>query len=157
MALKIGDKAPDFDAISDAGSTVTLSKTLKNGPVVLYFYPKDETPGCTAEACSFRDKWSDIKELGATVFGVSSDSVESHVKFKENRSLPFTLLSDPGKTIRKLYGATGTIIPPRVTFVIDSGGTIVHVYNSQMNARNHSTEAISALKKIAENNSSHQE
>jgi peroxiredoxin Q/BCP len=150
MVLNIGDKAPDFEAKDDSGSGVTLYEALKNGPVVLYFYPKDETPGCTAEACSFRDNWSDIKGLGASVYGVSSDSVESHRKFKEHRSLPFTLLSDPGKSIRKLYGATGLILPPRITYVIAGDGTIVHVYNSQMNAKNHSAEALTALKKLSQ-------
>jgi len=148
MAIKVGEKAPDFKAVSDTGSSVTLSDALKDGPVVLYFYPKDETPGCTAEACTFRDRWDDIKKLGATILGVSSDSLESHKKFKEKRNLPFTLLSDPDKSIRKLYGATGAILPPRITFVIDTDGTIRHVYNSQLNARNHAVEAINALNLI---------
>ena len=151
MALKVGEKAPDFTAMSDSGSSVTLSGALKNGPVVLYFYPKDETPGCTAEACTFRDRWDDIKGLGAAVYGVSSDSLESHKKFKEKRNLPFTLLSDPDKAIRKLYGATGAILPPRITFVIDECGIIRHVYNSQMNARSHAVEAINALNVIRQN------
>ncbi|QRF75208.1 putative peroxiredoxin [Thermoplasmatales archaeon] len=148
MAIKVGEKAPDFKAVSDTGSSITLSDALKDGPVVLYFYPKDETPGCTTEACTFRDRWDDIKKLGATILGVSSDSLESHKKFKEKRNLPFTLLSDPDKSIRKLYGATGAILPPRITFVIDSDGTIRHVYNSQLNARNHAVEAINALNLI---------
>ena len=151
MALKVGEKAPDFTAMSDSGSSVTLSGALKNGAVVLYFYPKDETPGCTAEACTFRDRWDDIKGLGATVYGVSSDSLESHKRFKERRNLPFTLLSDPDKAIRRLYGATGAILPPRITFVIDEGGIIRHVYNSQMNARSHAVEAINALNAIRQN------
>ncbi|OWP56526.1 MAG: peroxiredoxin [Thermoplasmatales archaeon B_DKE] len=148
MAIKVGEKAPDFKAVSDTGSSITLSDALKDGPVVLYFYPKDETPGCTTEACTFRDRWDDIKKLGATILGVSSDSLESHKKFKEKRNLPFTLLSDPDKSIRKLYGATGAILPPRITFVIDTDGTIRHVYNSQLNARNHAVEAINALNLI---------
>ncbi|MEM0155396.1 MAG: peroxiredoxin [Thermoplasmataceae archaeon] len=155
MALNIGDKAPDFEAKADSGSTVTLYEALKSGPVVLYFYPKDETPGCTAEACSFRDNWSDIRELGATVYGVSSDTVESHRKFKEHRNLPFTLLSDPERAIRKTYGATGLLLPPRITYVIDKDGTIVHVYNSQMNAKNHSAEALTALNKLAKKSETH--
>jgi peroxiredoxin Q/BCP len=116
--------------------------------VVLYFYPKDETPGCTAEACSFRDNWEEVKKYDAVVVGVSSDSVESHKQFKMRHSLPFTLVSDPDKNIRKLYDVKGSLMPPRVTFVIDKEGVIRHVYDSQLNATAHVKEALSALKKI---------
>jgi peroxiredoxin Q/BCP len=144
--LKVGDKAPDFSALADNGEKISLSEKLKDGSVVLYFYPKDETPGCTAEACSFRDNWDEIRKLGATVIGVSSDSVESHKKFKNNRKLQFTLVSDESKEIRKLYGATGTLIPPRVTFVIGGDGIIREVYNSQLNATKHVEIALNSLK-----------
>lgn len=147
MALNVGDTAPDFEAHADNGSTLKLSEILKEKEVVLYFYPKDETPGCTAEACSFRDHWDDIKGLGAEVIGVSSDSTEAHKKFKEHHKLQFTLVSDQGKEIRLKYGVKGSILPPRTTFVISKDGRIVHVYNSQMNAKHHVEEAISALKK----------
>jgi peroxiredoxin Q/BCP len=146
MTLKVGDKAPDFNALADNGEKISLSEKLKDGPVVLYFYPKDETPGCTAEACSFRDNWDEIRKLGATVIGVSSDSVESHREFKNNRKLQFTLLSDESKEIRKLYGATGTLIPPRITFVIGRDGIIREVYNSQLNATKHVEVALNSLK-----------
>ena len=89
-------------------------------------------PGCVAEACAFRDRWEDVRKLGATILGVSSDSAESHKKFKANRNLQFTLIADEDKQIRKAYGATGTLIPPRITFVIDKQGTIREVYNSQL-------------------------
>ncbi|MEM0136350.1 MAG: peroxiredoxin [Thermoplasmatales archaeon] len=145
MTLKVGDKAPDFIGMSDDGEKISLSEKLKDGPVVLYFYPKDETPGCVAEACSFRDRWEDIRKHGATVLGVSSDSVESHKKFKTNRNLQFTLISDEDKQIRKSYGATGTLIPPRITFVIDRDGVIKEVYNSQLNAANHVEVALRSL------------
>ncbi|MCL4447637.1 MAG: peroxiredoxin [Thermoplasmatales archaeon] len=148
MSLKIGDKAPDFTGTSDSGENISLSDKLKEGPVVLYFYPKDETPGCTAEACSFRDRWNDITKLGATVLGVSSDSVESHKSFKSNRKLQFPLISDENKEIRKSYGATGTLIPPRITYVIDKNGTIREVYNSQLNATNHVEVALKTLKSL---------
>jgi len=153
MALKVGDKAPDFSAVSDEGNEVTLSEKLKEGPVVLYFYPKDETPGCVAEACAFRDNWEEIRKLGAEVFGVSSDTVDSHRQFKQNRNLQFTLLSDPNKEIRKKYRATGTVIPPRITYVIDQNGVIREVYNSQFNAASHSQIALKALRAIKENES----
>lgn len=146
MPLKVGDKAPDFSGMTDGGEKITLSEKLKDGPVVLYFYPKDETPGCVAEACAFRDRWEDVRKLGATILGVSSDSVESHQKFKANRNLQFTLIADEDKQIRKTYGATGTLIPPRITFVIDKQGVIREVYNSQLNASNHVEVALKSLK-----------
>lgn len=148
MVLKIGDKAPDFEAVSDDGSVVKLSDVLKEKEVVLYFYPKDETPGCTAEACSFRDEWESIREMDAEVLGVSSDSAESHKKFKEHHNLQFTLLSDPKKEIRVKYDVKGSIMPPRTTFVISRDGTIAHVFNSQINAKRHVKEALDALQKL---------
>lgn len=148
MPLKVGDRAPDFDALTDNGERISLTQKLKDGPVVLYFYPKDETPGCVAEACSFRDRWDEIRELGANVIGVSSDSIESHKKFRSHRNLQFTLISDQAKEIRKLYGATGTILPARITFVIDRGGIIREVYNSQLNATNHVEIALSTLRSL---------
>lgn len=149
MQLKVGDRAPDFTGLSDEGGKISLSEKLKEGPVVLYFYPKDETPGCVAEACSFRDRWDEITKLGAIVLGVSSDSLESHRKFKSNRKLPFTLISDESKDIRKAYGATGTLIPPRITYVIDKSGIIREVYNSQINASNHVEVALKALRSLS--------
>lgn len=148
MALQVGDKAPDFEAITDEQKTVRLSEILKEKEVILYFYPKDETPGCTAEACSFRDGWEEIRDMGAEILGVSSDSVESHKKFKEHHNLQFTLLSDPNKELRIKYDVKGSILPPRTTFVISKEGIIVHVFNSQLNAKTHVTEAINALKKL---------
>lgn len=148
MVLKAGEKAPDFEAVSDDGSVVKLSEVLKEREVILYFYPKDETPGCTAEACSFRDEWESIREMNAEVLGVSSDSTESHKKFKEHHNLQFTLLSDPKKEIRVKYDVKGSIMPPRTTFVISKDGTIAHVFNSQINAKRHVKEAIGALQKI---------
>ncbi len=148
MALNAGDTAPDFEAQTDSGSKLRLSNILREKEVVLYFYPKDETPGCTAEACSFRDHWDDIKELGAEVIGISSDSSESHKKFKEHHQLQFTLVSDGDKEIRRKYDVKGSILPPRTTFVISRDGKIAHVYNSQMNAKHHVEEALNALKKL---------
>ncbi len=148
MTLKVGEKAPDFTALTDNNERITLSAKLKEGPVVLYFYPKDETPGCIAEACSFRDRWEDFRKLDATVLGVSSDSTESHKNFKSHRNLQFTLVSDETKEIRKAYGAIGTLIPPRITFVIDRDGIIREVYNSQLNASNHVEVALKTLKSI---------
>lgn len=148
--LSEGDFAPDFEAYDQDGNKFRLSEEIKKSPIVLYFYPKDETPGCTTEACAFRDNWDRIKQLGAQVFGISSDSVEKHRRFREHHGLQFTLLSDPDSAIRKLYDVKGILIPPRVTFVIDRTGKIRHVYNSQLNPRGHVEEALGAIKKIME-------
>lgn len=148
MPLSVGDTAPDFKAKADDGTELSLSQLLTKGNVVLYFYPKDETRGCVAEACEFRDRWSDVQRLGAIVIGVSSDDVDSHSKFKKHYGLQFTLLADQGSAIRKLYKATGLLIPPRVTYVIDRNGKIRHVYNSQMSPKEHVNQAILALEKI---------
>ena len=148
MTLKLGAKAPVFSAPADDGSTVDLSKLLERGNVVLYFYPKDETQGCTAEACSFRDRWEEIRSEDATVVGVSSDSVGAHLSFKKHHDLPFTLVSDRDKKIREAYGVKGRLLPPRVTFVIDRAGIIRHVYDSQMAPTRHVREALQALQAI---------
>ena len=148
MTLEVGSDAPDFEGKTDKGTNVRLYDLLKSSEVVLYFYPKDSTPGCTAEACSFRDNWEDIQKAGAVVIGVSTDSLDSHKKFRDHYSLPFDLVSDPDYKIGKMYGLHGFIIKPRVTFVIDRMGKIRHVYESQLNAKNHVREALSALKSI---------
>ena len=118
--------------------------------VVLYFYPKDDTTGCTAEACKFRDEIGDFRAIDAQVLGVSSDSPESHSKFIAKYGLPFPLLSDKGGRVRKLYGVKSTfgIIPGRATFVIDRDGTLRHAYSSQSAPLSHIEEALLALQKI---------
>lgn len=148
MALSVGETAPDFDAIDDAGQRVKFSELLNGEPIVVYFYPKDETPGCTAEACTFRDNWDEINKLGAQVIGVSSDSPESHRKFKEHHKLQFRLISDEDNEIRKKYGVKGKLIPPRTTFIISGDRKIVHVFNSQMNFRKHVEESLSTLQSL---------
>ncbi|QGA69207.1 peroxiredoxin [Sulfolobus sp. E11-6] len=146
--VKVGDKAPLFDGISDNGEKISLSDFIGKHNIVLYFYPKDDTPGCTREACAFRDNWDLLKDYDVVVIGVSSDDIESHKRFKEKYKLPFILISDPDKKIRELYGAKGFILPARVTFVIDKKGIIRHIYNSQTNPANHVNEALKALKQI---------
>ncbi|MEO0488900.1 MAG: peroxiredoxin [Cyanobacteria bacterium P01_A01_bin.123] len=150
MAVKVGDTAPDFALQSASGETVKLSDFKGQKPVVLYFYPKDDTPGCTAEACSFRDSYEAFTDAGAEVIGVSSDSPASHQKFAAKHSLPFTLLSDEGSKMRKAYGVPATLglLPGRVTYVIDPAGTVQHVFNSQFNATAHVGEALGVLQKI---------
>lgn len=149
-SLKVGDEAPDFTLPSNKGEDFTLSNARGHKNIVLYFYPKDETIGCTKEACSFRDEYYQFTEKGADVVGVSSDSVESHKSFAENHRLPFTLLSDQKKQVRKLYGANGTfrLFPGRVTFIIDKKGTIRHIFSSQIQPTRHIQEALQILREI---------
>jgi len=150
--LVVGDTAPDFSLPSQKGGVVNLRDLLATSEVVLYFYPKDNTPGCTAEAKAFRDNYEVFKEMGAEVVGVSSDSVDSHVDFASRCDLPFTLLSDTEGKVRKLYGVPSTfgVLPGRVTYVIDTNGVVRHIFNSQFNATKHVEEAISVLKSIRE-------
>jgi len=150
--LAVGDPAPDFSLPSQKGGVVNLRDLLATSEVVLYFYPKDNTPGCTAEAKAFRDNYEVFKEMGAEVVGVSSDSVDSHIDFASRCDLPFTLLSDPGGKVRKLYDVPSTfgVLPGRVTYVIDTRGVVRHIFNSQLNATKHVEEAMSVLKSIRE-------
>ena len=148
MAVQVGQAAPDFSLPKADGTTFRLQDALQERAVVLYFYPKDDTPGCTAEACSFRDAYQDFKDAGAEVVGVSSDSGKRHQAFASKHRLPFTLLSDTGGELRKTYGVPKTLglIPGRVTYVIDRSGTVRHVFNSQLNATKHVSEALASLK-----------
>jgi len=147
----VGDPAPDFTLPAQSGEQVRLSDVWKRGPVVLYFYPKDETPGCTTEACTFRDSYEAFKEAGAEVVGVSSDSVTSHETFASKHRLPFILLADDGGRVRKEYGVKATfgILPGRVTYVIDGEGMVRHVFSSQTGVQRHVHEALDALSEIA--------
>jgi thioredoxin-dependent peroxiredoxin len=149
MGLKIGDVLPDFTAKDTNGNDFDSQNYIGKQSVVIYFYPKDDTPGCTAQACSFRDNYQDFKDLGAEVIGISSDSVQSHIKFKSKFNLPFILLSDNDKKLRKLFGVENNLlfIPGRETFVADKNGIIKMIFNS-MNAKIHIDKALSILKKI---------
>jgi peroxiredoxin Q/BCP len=155
--LQEGSKAPDFKLMAAGGGEVSLSDYLGK-KVVLYFYPKDDTPGCTTEACNFRDDYSDVLAAGAEVVGVSPDSVRSHDGFKLKYELPFPLLSDPEHAVAELYGAWGEkkmfgraymgVI--RSTFIIDDEGIIVKVF-PRVRPKNHSQEVLAALAALAEN------
>src|SRR5665648_1111443 len=120
LTVKVGDKAPDFTLPCQNGEEVKISKFFGKKNVVLYFYPKDETTGCTKEACTFRDNYEELTKLGAEVIGVSGQSVESHKSFASHYGLPFILLSDQGNKVRELYGVPSSmgIIPGRVTYII---------------------------------------
>ena len=149
MAIKVGDTAPDFTLPSQKGSPVSL-RDLRGKAVVLYFYPKDDTPGCTTESCAFRDQYEVFKTSGAEVIGVSSDSPESHQKFAAKYQLPFTLLSDKGDQVRKQYGATAAfgLFPGRVTYVIDPQGVVQYIFNSMFNSKGHVEESLKTLKQL---------
>jgi thioredoxin-dependent peroxiredoxin len=149
-AITAGQQAPDFALPDASGKTVRLSDYRGKQPVVLYFYPKDDTPGCTKEACAFRDRYEDFKATGAEVIGVSSDAGEAHEKFATKYQLPFVLLSDRGGVVRKQYGIPATLglLPGRVTFVIDKQGIVRRTFNSQFQATKHVSESIEALRAL---------
>lgn len=148
--LKTGDKAPDFNLLDASGDVFHLSEKLKEKSVVLYFYPKNDTRGCTAEACSFRDQYEVFKDQGAEVVGISSDDLDSHQKFTQKYNLPFTLLSDNGGKVRKLYDVPRTLglIPGRVTYVIDQDSIIRYAFNSMTKPLEHVTGALDVLKSL---------
>jgi peroxiredoxin Q/BCP len=148
---KVGDKAPDFSAAASDGTTAHLKDYLGKGTLILYFYPKDDTKGCTAEACSIRDTMSEFKGLDATVIGVSFDSVESHKAFIEKYHLPFLLLADTDKKVAEAYGVAddSSKVASRVTFVIDKNGKIVFV-DPKVNPLTHAAELRTVLQHVGE-------
>ena len=151
-SVKVGDPAPEFALKSQDGEVVKLGDILSHGPAVVYFYPKDKTAGCTAEAGAFRDSYTRFGELGAEVVGISSDSVESHEEFASDCNLPFKILSDPGGAVRKKYGVQSSMgfLPGRVTYVIDKEGIVRYIYSSQLHATRHVQEALESLRAIGE-------
>jgi thioredoxin-dependent peroxiredoxin len=150
--IEEGKPAPDFALQSDSGETVTLSE-LRGKPVVLYFYPKDDTPGCTTQACGIRDSYGEFQRAGAVVLGVSPDDERSHVKFREKYELPFTLLADPDHAVAEEYGVWGEkkymgrsyMGVNRSTFVIDADGTVVHVI-PKASPKTHDDQVLKALR-----------
>ena len=150
--VKVGEEAPDFTLYDQDGESVSLGDFKGVNNVVLFFYPKDFSPGCTTQACSFRDSYEDFTDRGAVVVGVSSDSVESHKKFLDTYLLPFTLLSDPKGEVRSLYGATKAfgLLPGRYTFIIDKTGVVRHIFTSETNMKKHTDESLKVLREIAE-------
>lgn len=153
MTLEVGDKIPNFLAKDSYGNDFESNSIIGKKPVVLYFYPKDNTPGCTAQACSFRDQYEDFKDLGADVIGISSDSESSHQKFTKQYNLPFMLLSDSDKKLRTLFGVKTNLfglLPGRVTYVIDKNGIIKLIFDSLVST-NHIPKALDIIKKLAAN------
>ncbi|HET9957870.1 MAG TPA: peroxiredoxin [Polyangiaceae bacterium] len=149
--IEVGDTAPDFELSDQSGQRQTLRGLCEQGPLVLYFYPKDDTPVCTQEACYFRDDRSAFQEAGAQVVGVSDDSVQSHDKFAQRHGLEFKLLADVGGRVREAYGVGKTLglLKGRVTFVIDRERVVRHVFRSQLAARRHVDEALESVRAIA--------
>jgi thioredoxin-dependent peroxiredoxin len=151
VPVEAGKPAPDFTLESDTGEAVTLS-SFRGSPVILYFYPKDDTPGCTLQACGIRDAWGEFEATGATVLGVSPDSVSSHEKFREKYDLPFTLLADTEHEVAERYGVwqektyQGKTYMgiDRSTFVIDADGNVANVMRG-VNAAEHADDVLAAL------------
>jgi thioredoxin-dependent peroxiredoxin len=148
--LAVGDPAPNFRLQTSNGSYVALQDFLGKKNIVLYFYPKDFTRGCTAEACSFRDSYEVFKDLGAEVIGISSDSQDSHRDFAQQHHLPFILLSDGDGSVRKAYEVKKTLglFAGRVSFVIDKKGIIRLIFSSQTRVTAHVGEALNVLKSL---------
>ena len=148
MSLKVGDRISHFELLNQHGELFKSETVLGVKPLVVYFYPKDETPGCTAEACSFRDHYEEFLELGAEVIGISSDGVKSHQKFATRHKLPFVLLSDSKKKVQRLFKLPKILFglfTKRITFVIDKDGTVSYVHSSLM-PDTHIKKALQQLK-----------
>ncbi|GCE20016.1 peroxiredoxin [Dictyobacter kobayashii] len=148
--VQVGDKAPDFTLPSQDGKSVQLGTYLGKKNVVLYFYPRDNSPACTAEACAFRDSYEVFSDAGAAVIGINSGSVASHQQFASKNRLPFPLLSDENSAVRKLYGVPATLglIPGRVTYIIDKKGVVRHIFSALLAAEKHIEEALKILEQL---------
>jgi peroxiredoxin Q/BCP len=150
MAISVGDPVPDVTLTTQSGEGVRLQSLLGQKIVVLYFYPKDDTPGCTKEACGFRDNYTVFQEAGAEVIGISSDTPTTHQQFANKYQLPFMLLSDHQNQARKAFGVPSTLglLPGRVTYVIDQKGVVRHIFNSQLNFQGHIDESLKIVKAL---------
>ncbi|MCU0443916.1 MAG: peroxiredoxin [Microscillaceae bacterium] len=152
MALKINSTAPDFTLPSTTGKDFKLSEDFKDTPCIIYFYPKDFTPGCTAEACDFRDNIAYFKDLGIDVVGISRDTIETHLKFQKAHELPFALLADIDGKVCKAYEAMIPLIgvPKRITYLLDKNHTIVEVFEQLFGSRAHIKAMIAKVKEVGE-------
>ena len=146
--ITVGDKVPDFILLDQNGKEFNVGDYAGKRAMVIYFYPKDDTPGCTKEACSFRDSFEEFTDRNVEVVGISADSVESHLNFAKKYNLPFSLLADTENKVRNLFGVKGNLmglIPGRVTYVINKEGIVVYVFESQLKATKHIDESLKAL------------
>lgn len=145
--MKVGEPLPDFK-LPDQDWNDLKSDELIGEPFVIYFYPKDDTPGCTKQACAFRDHFADFEDHGVRVIGVSPDTPEAHRRFKEKYNLPFTLLSDTNRSVQKAFGVSSSLfglLPGRVTFVFDEQGRLIHEFSSHVNMEKHVEESLEAI------------
>jgi peroxiredoxin Q/BCP len=150
--MKIGDRLPSFSLPDQHGASVTLESLLGQGPVVFFFYPKDETPGCTAEACAFRDATGDFVAAGAKILGVSSDDVASHKRFADKYGFTYPLLADVGGKLREAWGikkAFFGLADSRVTVVVDKDGVVRHQYEAMLQSSRHVDEALATVRSLA--------
>jgi thioredoxin-dependent peroxiredoxin len=149
--IKIGSTIPQFSLPDQNGTVFNINSVLGKKNLVIYFYPKDDSPGCTAQACSFRDQFEVFSEADAVVIGISGQSVESHKKFADKYRLNYTLLSDEGNQVRKLFGVPTNmlgLLPGRVTYIADKTGKVVYIFNSQSQATKHVDEALKILRSL---------
>ena len=149
---EVGSKVPSFSLKDQNGLDFPIESVLGKKNLVIYFYPKDDTPGCTKEACSFRDQFEVFKKEDALIIGISGQSVQSHFEFAKKHRLNYTLLSDEGDKVRKLFGVPTSflgLLPGRVTYIVNKEGKVVFVFNSQLNAGKHIEEALRILKDIS--------
>ncbi len=145
MPISVGEPAPEFSLSDENGKMHSLSQ-YRGQKIVVYFYPKDDTPGCTKEACGIRDEFSSFEDNQIVVFGVSYDNASSHRKFKKKFDIPFHLLSDEDKSVSKLYGADGTFFPSRKTYLIDEDGKLLKIYD-KVNVLNHAEDILRTFAK----------
>ncbi|MRT92702.1 peroxiredoxin [Ancylomarina sp. 16SWW S1-10-2] len=149
--IDIGSTVPNFELQDQNGQNFQLESVLGKKNMVIYFYPKDDTPGCTKEACAFRDQFEVFKDTDAVIVGISAQSVESHLNFAKKHRLNFTLLSDTGNKVRKLFGVPSNLfglISGRVTYVVNKEGKVIYMFNSQTQAEKHVDEALRILQEI---------
>jgi len=149
--MKIGDPCPSFELADQHGNNINSDQFIGKQKLVIFFYPKDETPGCTKEACSFRDSYEDFLSLDCQVIGISSDSVESHKHFAERHNFQYILLADTNKKVRHAFQVPGSlfgILPGRVTYIVDKEGIIRGIHNSQLNPTSHINEALAIVKAL---------
>jgi peroxiredoxin Q/BCP len=146
--IEVGDAAPEFTATTSSGQRISLSDFKGKEAVVLFFYPKDNSPVCTQEACAFRDAYEDFVKLGVVVIGISSDSDDSHRTFAANQHLPYLLLADEDGALRQLFGVPNSlfVLPGRVTYVIGRNGIVIQIFNSQLFGAKHVAEALKAIR-----------